>query len=68
MCYNSISKNNKAQNKNYGGEQMKNDVMTKIRDAMKLAKENGDEAFLNRLFGMAQGYAAATTRKKNEKK
>jgi hypothetical protein len=68
MCYNSISKNNKAQNKNYGGEQMKNDVMTKIRDAMKLARENGDEAFLNRLCGMAQGYAAATSRKKTEKK
>ena len=51
-----------------GGEQMKNDIMTKIRDAMKLAKENGDDAFLNRLFGMAQGYAAATSRKKTEKK
>ncbi len=51
-----------------GGEQMKNDVMAKIRDAMKLARENGDEAFLNRLCGMAQGYAAATSRKKTEKK
>lgn len=46
---------------------MKNDVLAKVRDAMKLAKENGDEAFLNRLCGMAQGYAAAS-RKKTEKK
>lgn len=68
MCYNSISEKIKVQNKNYGGEYMKNDVMTKVRDTVRLAKENGDEAFLNRLCGMAQGYAAAIQRKKTEKK
>lgn len=47
---------------------MKNEVMTKVRDTVRLAKENGDEAFLNRLWGMAQGYTAAVQRKKTEKK
>ena len=33
--------------------------MTSIRDALRRAKENKDEAFVNQLCGMAQGYAAA---------
>lgn len=47
---------------------MQNDFMTKVRHAVRLAKESGDEAFLNRLCGMVQGYTAAVQRKKTEKK
>jgi hypothetical protein len=38
---------------------VKKSAMTSIRDALRRAKENKDEAFVNQLCGMAQGYAAA---------
>ena len=38
---------------------MKKSAMTSIRDAIRKAKENKDEAFVHQLCGMAQGYAAA---------
>lgn len=43
----------------FGGDNVKKSAMTNIRDAIRRAKENKDEAFVNQLCGMAQGYAAA---------
>ena len=43
----------------FGGDEMKKSAMTNIRDALRRAKENNDEAFVHQLCGMAQGYAAA---------
>lgn len=45
--------------KHFGGDKMKKSAMTNIRDAIRKAKENKDDAFVKQLCGMAQGYAAA---------